>query len=905
MENYNAQLTAYNCQCLDDIRQMCTALVPESYRFKPWTYPGLNHGTSLLSTTDSLNCYMAAYGEMHYLKCKVAMQNFPFDSINGTIEIVDWGCGQGIGACSVIETLKQQNRINWLKKITLIEPSIEALNRAKVNVQHLTQRTITVEALNKYLPSSNTSLSDCMVQDMGYRYQNVIHVFSNVLDIAEIDLVKLAQMIGVNTSNQFVLCISPLNSAAYRIKRFCSIFGEQNYFSKVTDAAYSHLSNGHSFSCLTRCFEYGGTPLDFSHMQDIEEITDPLYDDYDLQLHIQNNVLSTAKARVFWRLQHMLAMDDVFYTDVEFNECVVDFVIIRPNVGVLLVNIFDDNILNYRENEKEEKKHIENSWKTSSLEHSKVILVHKETEQAILSPLYSIQMCQASLREGINKILIKTIDNARNFRLIKKAVIFPHNDVTEIQSFVGADKYIAVFGSEFWKNAQVAQQLFTQTGFCRHDPEFDEPTRHQVIHVISPKWHSLKEGRLGIRLTREQKALSESRPTMQKISGVAGSGKTQVLVTRAMNAHKRTGGNVLILTYNITLANYLHYRLNEMCEDFSWEKFHIYHYHHFFRLMAHKHKCHVGFSSYTDLDFFKYCADNIERYAAIFIDEIQDYDMTWLRILEKYFLVPHEELVVFGDPKQNVYHRELDKNEDIRIGVIPGEWKKSLQTSHRFTNPLLAYMARKFQQTFFPSLTPDNFVEAGNRQHMINFNIISYVDLRNQFTIEKVVDKCIEIIRQSDLPDSDFTILGSTTAFLRSFDAQFRQQTGKTTRTSFISQEIYDKLLNTHQVSAENSTANWKFANDYNSMERLAKYHFTTETRCIKISTIQSFKGWESPAVILILEDLNKMPHENELNLNTPEVIYAGITRSRDMLSIINLGNELYHDFFNTLQNEF
>lgn len=44
---------------------------------------------------------------------------------------------------------------------------------------------------------------------------------------------------------------------------------------------------------------------------------------------------------------------------------------------------------------------------------------------------------------------------------------------------------------------------------------------------------------------------------------------------------KRTGGNVLILTYNITLANYLKYRLSEIREDFSWGKIDIYPYHQF------------------------------------------------------------------------------------------------------------------------------------------------------------------------------------------------------------------------------------------------------------------------------------------------------------------------------------
>ena len=154
--------------------------------------------------------------------------------------------------------------------------------------------------------------------------------------------------------------------------------------------------------------------------------------------------------------------------------------------------------------------------------------------------------------------------------------------------------------------------------------------------------------------------------TQQKISGVACSGKTQVLAFRAINALKRTGGDVLILTYNITLANYLKYRLSEIREDFSWKKIDIYPYHQFFRIRASECQLHVGFDSYNDHDFFNNASDH-KKYSAIFIDEVQDYTTEWLRIIVQNFLLEQNgELVVFGDPKQNLYNRPLDTNGDIR-----------------------------------------------------------------------------------------------------------------------------------------------------------------------------------------------------------------------------------------------
>lgn len=67
---------------------------------------------------------------------------------------------------------------------------------------------------------------------------------------------------------------------------------------------------------------------------------------------------------------------------------------------------------------------------------------------------------------------------------------------------------------------------------------------------------------------------------------------------------KRTPiGDVLILTFNITLANY---KLGafQIARGFSWQKIDIHSYHKFFRLRASECGLHVAFHSYDDEDFF-------------------------------------------------------------------------------------------------------------------------------------------------------------------------------------------------------------------------------------------------------------------------------------------------------------
>ena len=88
-----------------------------------------------------------------------------------------------------------------------------------------------------------------------------------------------------------------------------------------------------------------------------------------------------------------------------------------------------------------------------------------------------------------------------------------------------------------------------------------------------------------------------------------------------------------------------------------------------------------------------------------------------------------------------------------------------------------------------------------------------------------------------------------------------------------------------------------QFKRDYESLGRTRKQLFTTNKRCLKLSTIKSFKGWESPSVIIILAD--------EYNYKTakttpmePEMMYTAITRARENLYIINIGNVTYEKFF-------
>lgn len=193
---------------------------------KPWTHPELNHGTALLHSEEGMNAYIAAYGEMHVTKCRVALQNFPLDLLKiYSFEIFDWGCGQSLASMCMIEKLQQRGLMHNLKRVTLFELSPETLNRANYNVSMMLRgnsKAININTINSYLPGT---VDHEFTQHIDYQSHITIHLFSNVLDINSIDLKQLALSIANNERVQHIfLCIDPQNRGSNRIDLFLGNF---------------------------------------------------------------------------------------------------------------------------------------------------------------------------------------------------------------------------------------------------------------------------------------------------------------------------------------------------------------------------------------------------------------------------------------------------------------------------------------------------------------------------------------------------------------------------------------------------------------------------------------------------------------------------------------------------------
>ena len=884
--SYSERISEVDNLTMDKIIEVCLNNIPQAYRIQPYRHPELNHGIDLLHSEEAMDCYIGAYGEMHQAKCRAALQNLPFPPNEAlrpslSLEIIDWGCGQGIGSICVIDYLKEHSLTIWLKKITLIEPSTAALNRACANVIKATNHGVRVIPINKYLPST----CECDdIRGLNYEYNYVIHIFSNILDVNNIDLAKLARHTAIPGPVHYFICTGPLNANSFKIDRFCEIFQPAFYFSDICSNQYGHTSMNYYYTCKSKGFIYDGTPLKLEAYNPNETATGPVFEEYDPQLHIQNKLMSHAKARIYYRLQKILSPADLIYLDADINGAIIDFVIVRPHIGIILISVF--------EADPEQCILIKDSSDPDS--HDNTGAASHDRKEQFVSPYSVLENYQNLLIEHIKEFTDAVIQDVHNLSLVQKVLVCTKCTRNQVIDLLGSPQYITIYGKEIIQNLKVPFNLYDDTRLIYYTPIFTDDVLRQLKKTLSPEWHSYREG-IEIIFTPQQKKLSLSKAgAKQKISGVAGSGKTQVLAARAVNAQIRTGGDVLILTFNTTLVNYMRMKISQVRADFPWSKIHIDYYHHFFRKYANVNHLCLYFESYDNVDFF-YKAHNLSKFDAIFIDEVQDYAPQWIQILSKYFLKKKGEFVVFGDSKQNIYQRETDDAGDIIIDEIPGSWNKELTKGQRFLNPALTELAVSFLHEMMDTDTVKiEFSDLlSNFSKEFQFNIIQYTKIpSNQDTAtlaEAIYTICKNFIEKYHIEFGDVAILAPQIDLLRHIDYRHRVTSKKSTTVTFVRNE------DEKEISSNRGIATANYLRDYDRLEKIEKKCFTMQTPNLKLSTIHSFKGWEAPTVICIIQ--NSIYGSEELEPE-PELIYTAITRAKENLLIINIGDNQYDDFF-------
>lgn len=642
-----------------------------------------------------------------------------------------------------------------------------------------------------------------------------------------------------------------------------------------------------------------------------------------------------------------IGLDDSFeiFFNPFFNGDRPDVVVEKKGVWVFFIEVKDWNLSNYRIDNR-------NVWRVL------------KNDSKIISPIEQSRKYKDNLFSLHIKWLFEEKVRNQNVYWISRCFVYFHKETKEsLNDFFKISKAPLKWGSVeyvriFWEDE--IGSIISSFLKIPKNPLYTNRIHSEICRYLKPPFHYSYEGE-EIEYNDKQKSLIHSVPGEFRIEWVVWSWKTTVLAARAANAHERTGGKVLILTYNITLRNYLHDKISKVRQDFPWDAFQIDNYHNFINSALHnlgipiivpkftgqdaRKKEEIFFAEfYSDPNMFDWRQSEFMKYDAIFIDEMQDYPFAWMEIIKRNFLKEWGEYVLFWDEKQNIYGNVVE-NKKMKTNVKgrPGRLTVCMRSDERIVKLAKAYqrnlMASKYEVDDFESKqTNISFLDQKN--DILQYAYITQKEDASIVQIHKIVNQIIhELWEHSD----DVAVLGTRISTVRELESVHRAVTWERTNIMCETMEAFISLfLGIHKVWSDaedriklarlvvlkrldveyglgdyqgkllefwkkdseisklyelyissvqkGDRLPWIGNKNVTDLRKSKKANFWLHSWTVKFSTIESFKWWEIKTLFLVVDD-----SFDEEESSYDELIYTGITRSKQNLIIINRGNVKLH----------
>ena len=529
-------------------------------------------------------------------------------------------------------------------------------------------------------------------------------------------------------------------------------------------------------------------------------------------------------------------------------------------------------------------------------------------------PFKQINNYRDKLFEICEPLKVRKIIDDDFFKVVSMGVYFHGSSPEQLNSLLPFNEYGTV-GKTYsfaWADIQcsweeIKRRIDRRFSYGYSRGMFTRDIYEYMHLMLAPSFEKMEQY-IPYKLSTQQQNLSVSSPRIQqKVKGCAGSGKTLVLVHRAVNAHQRTGGNVLILTFNRTLKNYIYAKFSQVIRKIQIEQeknnYVIMHFHGFIFDIAND----MGFepSSYDieqrTRETIKFLNENKSRvpseyYHSVFIDEVQDFESEWISLIRNVFLDQNDgEMVLFADEKQDVYGKTNSSSEANHMPNtgIAGRWNV-LSESYRQL-PMIAGIVSDFTEKFYDESYENRRIFSG-QSNMLDDSRFIYQAFSSQFNPHDFCRYCMSMVQNYNISINDIAVIVPKHEYIISIADVFREfniVTATVSETSEERQQIMKKCgidQNTPLDDKKYRLYN-RMVNDIRAV-RKENFHMNYSRSCMKISTIESFKGWEIKTIILLL-DCNSVNDENTRH------IYTSVSRTRQNLFIADYsGNTEYSRFF-------
>ena len=535
-----------------------------------------------------------------------------------------------------------------------------------------------------------------------------------------------------------------------------------------------------------------------------------------------------------------------------------DIVVFNPQIGVMVYEVKDWNLSFYH-------------WKEGQLFVSDAKGSYPAGDK---NPREQVKYYKKKIIEQLVPMLGEEIDrNKLAYGLVKTGIYFHKASGKDARDFYSNPNYPVIIGYDDLYDSNL-RNIVPDSGILK-GKYMQEDWADEILFWLKPPFHSLEQTQ-DFKLTPKQKEHAEPQPGHFRLRGVTGSGKTLVVAYRAAKLASQ-GFNVLVITFNITLWHYIKDMIARAPFEFEWSKIKFNHFHGFCNDVLNE----LGVPSPPKETYFKDIVPTVEnaletatqrgksienlKCDAILIDEGQDYKWEWYNCLCQ-FLRERDELLLVCDKKQNIYKRDLSWIDGKMKKVkFRGKWRE-LKTVYRLPKKI-GDAANRFSSMFGldQSVEVEKYVqlklfERPQKPHFVWKNIQSGAWLSHIKNAYKLIESVQ--LKSGEGHPSDIVILLPTKSM------------------GMEAAEYFDKNLHIK----------------VNHVFRHKKAFRLGDSR-LKMSTIHSFKGWETVHVILLI------PEEWKGLENLDALVYTAMTRTRKNLIVLNC-NERYVEYGKTLPSE-
>lgn len=318
----------------------------------------------------------------------------------------------------------------------------------------------------------------------------------------------------------------------------------------------------------------------------------------------------------------------------------------------------------------------------------------------------------------------------------------------------------------------------------------------------------------------------------RRVRGAAGTGKSTALTARAARL-AAAGKDVLVLSFNVTLANRLRSMVNDRCRDAGANPTRVAcaNFHSFCtRVVQDAEVAGARLEAPRGLPWTFGIVAKAEqayeqgfgpRFDAVLIDEGQDYMPAWCKLLNERVLRDGGETLIVADPTQDIYDRYdwLNDTESVPGSALDPDWIV-LDESLRMPTDVLA-LANEFAGRHLEGEqllgSETGATDAGSVRH--------WIDVERVNDLGKAIGQ--EVVR-----------LLQTSPTLAPGDI------------SFVCDYHHDGVAAVRVIEAAGYPVHHIFSRDPDAPRRRRKHRFWPEASAVKGCTAHSLKGWESNTIV-------------------------------------------------------